>query len=145
MTFLYGADLTQAVCDVLSGSGCDLAVAYFGKGAGRRLGLGKPKRVRIVCDLWSGACNPYEVAALKKSGADLKNARGLHAKVYIGRDAAVVTSANASINGLGEEDGDLDLGSEAGVLLRDPGELQKVRAWFESVWDSASDVRMSDL
>jgi len=63
----------------------DFAVAYWGKGATERLGLDKirKKPVRIICDLWSGACNPNELQKLLDRGFKLRTKDRLHAKVYI--------------------------------------------------------------
>ena len=103
LQFLHGRALARAIVEALKGERRDLAVAYFGKGAMQRLGLKAPKGARILCDFWSGCCNPFEIELLIRGGADIRDSRGLNAKVYIGSEEAVVASANASANGLGLE------------------------------------------
>ncbi len=83
----------------------DCAVAFWCKGAEALI----PKNVkpRIICDLTSGGTNPQVVRDfLERCKDKVKHLDSLHAKVYVGKNAAIVTSANASINGLGFEGND---------------------------------------
>jgi hypothetical protein len=57
----------------------------------------------------------------------------LHAKVYIAGDAVIVSSANASANGLGEEDTEIEIGLEAGYLSKRKEDVSAARDWFEKV------------
>jgi hypothetical protein len=41
------------------------AVAYWGNGAVRRLGIKKGQSVTVICDLLSGCCNPREIKRLR--------------------------------------------------------------------------------
>ncbi|MBC7102912.1 MAG: phospholipase D family protein [Parvibaculum sp.] len=81
------------------------AVAYWGKNSVKETGITQRKKgsTRILCDLFSGACNPDEVLKLLKCGVEVKTLDGMHAKVWVNRDTAIVGSANASANGLGFE------------------------------------------
>ena len=96
----------------------DLGVAFWGKDAVSRLGLDHTKaQLRILCDLESGACNPKAMLELLgRPNTHIKSINGFHAKVYLSSSAAVVGSANASANGLGEEDDEAHLELEAAVL-----------------------------
>lgn len=145
MRFVSGAELSEAIRGTLKGSKRDLAVAYFGAGAAEKLGLRDAARTRIACDLRSGACNPYELQTLMEAGATVGDAPRLHAKVYIGDSSVVVTSANASANGLGEEGKFVPTGLEAGVILEELEERQKVAAWFDTVFENARRIARSEL
>jgi hypothetical protein len=64
--FLSGHELLTKLAEVLKLSGrADLAIAYWGANASKTLGIemiGGP--VRILCDAYSGACNPDELEKL---------------------------------------------------------------------------------
>ncbi|MCW0234261.1 MAG: phospholipase D family protein [Ferrovibrio sp.] len=111
-----------------------LAVAFWGKGAADDLiKPSKAKKIHIVCDLYSGACNPHEL--LKIVGdkrVSLRHLNGLHAKVYCGGDFAVIGSPNASINGLGIEGAD-DGNTEAGYLVTSKSTVSEIVNWFDSL------------
>lgn len=89
-----------------------VAVVAF-VGAGARAFIPRPKGVQIICWPKAGGTNPLELRRLKKMGADIRFADGLHMKVYwaAGR-GTLITSANLSTNALGA--GSL---KEIGVLL----------------------------
>lgn len=141
LKFLTGDLIADAVSKNIAKSGpTDLAVSYWGKGAAARLGLTKNNRkVRVLCDAFSLACNPIELDRLLGCGFEIKTITGFHAKVYLTKKRAVVGSANASINGLGQE-GDADPGLEAAVETDDVDEIEKARRWFQDNWDCADDV-----
>lgn len=125
---------------------CDLAVAFWGADAADFLGLPEDASgYRIVCDAFSGACNPKTIKDLLHRGASVVDVEGIHAKVYVGRSCMVVCSANASANGLGEEDGDIDPGLEAGVLLHSPEAVGEARTWFEASLNRGTAVTTKDL
>ena len=133
LRFLTGSALTEAIKGTLSDGACDVAVAFWGRDAPQRLGLKGTHPTRVLCDLYSGACNPTAIRALLKLGVEVRDIPGLHAKVYIGPQSMIVASANASSNGLAEEGGELDLGLEAGMEVLNPAALQEARAWFNSM------------
>lgn len=119
------------------------AVAFWGRGA-ERIPKGPSQ---IICDLYSGACNPDVIAALR----DLPSCRvfylnGLHAKVVVNKAGAVVSSGNMSPNGLGREgiddSGTYEVGHRvaAGTATHD-----EICAWFEMMWEKARPVTEIDL
>lgn len=119
------------------------AVAFWGKGADYNL----RGPCRIVCDLGSGACNPEVIRQLlKRDKCVVLKLSGLHAKVVIGSNGAVVSSANMSINGLGAEGSDASGTIEAGYFLpaRQP-EYQEVVTWFDELWEVATAISEIDL
>lgn len=142
--FVSGNALTSRICQVVkSTTQIDLAVAFWGSGSIERLALpDNLEHVRILCDLTSGACNPNVVHELHSRQAKIWTKDGMHAKVYLGERAAVIGSANASANGLGEEDDELDLGLEAGVFTSNIGVIKRARAWFSSQLNDADEVEV---
>jgi hypothetical protein len=123
-----------------------IAVAFWGHGAISRLGLDQTDApTQVLCDLFSGGCNPTEISRLvQRKHTEVRWLTGLHAKVYLGHDRCVVTSANASANGLGFE-GDLNLELEAGFLFQTPRELADARTWFAKLWRSAQHNEIDGL
>lgn len=120
-----------------------LAVSYWGKGSETLV----VKPHRIICDLESGACNPYVIEEIwRMSPASIRMQSGFHAKVVVASDGAVISSANMSINGLGLNEGIHAGNSEAGVYI-DPenSEYCGIVRWFESEWDLSREISNADL
>lgn len=124
-----------------TGTKIDLAVAYWGHGATEKLGLLGAKPTRVVCDLLSGGCNPFEIKRLRLALNDANQVRcfgGLHAKVYLTDKYAVVGSANASANGLG---GEGQIGTvEAAIQTDDVSAVTDAAAWFEQIWNNSLEI-----
>lgn len=119
------------------GEQLELAVAYWGKDATKRLGIDGSKPVRIVCDLLSGGCNPNEIQKLRTTPFDwsieIKHLPGLHTKVYRTPKCVIVGSANASANGLGDEG---RIGTlEAAIQSDDQAVLDQTASWFKELWE----------
>lgn len=142
--FLHGDRLRKHIVAALEGKRRDLAVAFIGHGALERAGLSSPKGTRIICDLWSGGCNPEAVRQLHKAGVQIRNLRNLHAKVYLGDNAAVVGSANLSSNGFGNLDAPQQWGLEAGILIDNPSELDQIAAWYDAQFANSLDFDPED-
>lgn len=131
-----------------AGSKNDLAVAYWGRGATTRLGLDGKRPTRVICDLLSGGCNPYEIRELLVSlgddqGTNVRCFGGLHAKVYLTDRCAIVGSANASANGLGSKSSNGTF--EAAVCTENAQTVTEAASWFETLWQRSSiitDVRL---
>lgn len=116
------------------GSNVDCAVAFIG-GNSSALLPDLPQNSRIICNLDSAATNPYAVKQLIDRGFEVRSCNFLHAKVYIGKDKAIVSSANLSSNGLSlseDEKGWL----EAGYLVTDKTEISKIKEWFNYIFTS---------
>lgn len=147
--FLVGSSLGEGIQRLCRGKAelC-MAVAFWGAGAAERLKPGSGSR--IVCDLRSGSCNPNEIRMLIERGCKVRTRDGMHAKVYLSTSAAIISSANASANGLGLEGPEVqdDLpGNEAGYLVNDAQTLATIRDWFEKLWTdpTTSTVKESTL
>jgi hypothetical protein len=145
--FLSGEEIITAIKQCLRDSKqADFAVAYWGKGAIERLSLDKINMaVRILCDLRSLACNPYELEKLLRPPFELKSKDGLHAKVYITTNAVITGSANASINGLGDEGDESDLKLEAAIKCSEKQVLADAKKWFNKHWKEAECVKQDWL
>jgi hypothetical protein len=130
--------LSKMVRAVLRGETADCAVAFWGRGSSN-LFSSELKAVRVICNLASGATNPYELEKfIKRPSFQVRQCDRLHAKVYIGDMKAVVTSANASGNGLGLEGTEQDGWVEAGFVV---DEIAPIREWFDCLWADAQLVR----
>lgn len=129
----------------------DFAVAFWGRGAGRNLGLtegtgaAKPKSdIRIICNLRLGGTCPEEIELLIAAGIAVKHDDRLHAKVYRFDHQAIVGSANASSNGLGFESSEAHW-FEASYIVEAPDALRQTDEWFEERWKWAKPVSPEDL
>lgn len=132
--------LTELLEALKLSDSADLAIAYWGANAIKTLGIDMIKGpVRILCDAYSGACNPDELSKMLAMDLDLKTRNGLHAKVVITSTSVIVGSANASANGLGQE-GEEAGNLEAAALIKNQKCLENARTWFNSKWKDARKV-----
>ena len=126
---------------VLSKGPARLAVAFWGIGALKQLGLAGSRdlsEISVICNLSVGGCTPSVIKELLDRGAKVRALATLHAKVYLGPDAAVVGSANASMNALSGRD---DRGwNEACVQVTSPSDLVTLNDWFDTLWVDAVDM-----
>lgn len=123
----------------------DIAVAFWGTGAVKELGLDLPgRKIRVLLDLSSGATNPDAVRQLLKYFPNkVRAVNRLHAKAFIGMSKIAVGSANASANGLGIEGAEARQWHELALTTSDPTAVQQAHAWFTKKWSHAEaiDVR----
>lgn len=124
MAFVSGAQYLEAVkriIDTGKQKNARCAVAFWGKNAEQFQGM-FGRRTQIICNLESGATNPYVVEAFLQARIPVKTLATLHAKVYRGSDAAIVGSANCSTNGLALEEGQgWEEARSAGHRPKNPG------------------------
>lgn len=122
-----------------------IAVPFWGNGAIKALGLDNGLPARIICNLSSGACNPYVIEKLKElRGVEVHTNPKLHAKIYATKNFCIVGSSNASTNGLTVEGSDLEGWIEANVLSDDPDLLSATLALFNQIWSSDTTKVISD-
>lgn len=142
-TFPKGETILGAAQKILGeGEKLDIAVAYWGAGAIKALGIDGKKPTRIICDLLSGGCNPGEISKFlgRKfiENTEVRHLSNLHAKVYATQTNVIVGSANASANGLGSEG---EIGSiEAAIHTDEKEVLDKIETWFQGQWGQAVKV-----
>jgi hypothetical protein len=142
--FLSEKQLTAAIKRVIKdGEVVKLAVAYWGADALDLLGLNpRRKGVNIVCCLQGGKSDPD---VIKKFGKRARHNNKLHAKVIWTPTAAIVGSANASSNGLPEEEALTKGLIEAGIYVDDDRDLRAIETWFASKFRNAKRVTAGDL
>lgn len=118
-----------------------IAVAFWGEGAENLFQKGTS--LKIICNLESGATNPATIEALQgRRGATIKTFDRLHAKVFLGKGAAIIGSANASSNGLNLEGSEVKGWEEAGVFIKDERVIQEVGNWFDNIWNDDSRTKL---
>jgi hypothetical protein len=142
MTFLSGLEIKQAIQNLKRQKRLWCAVAFWGKGADQIFET-YPADTRLICNLQMGGTNPYVIRKLMDilGSEKVRHEPQLHAKVYIGDTQAVITSANASTNGLGLEGDEQANWIEAGTLV----EFSDTEEWFKQVWKDSKKIENSDL
>ena len=142
MRFLPSQHILEQVQRLVCEDGDVLAaVAFWGCGAVAQTRIASKRNgcVRVLCDLFSGSCNPNEIQILLNcSNVKVCTLHGMHAKVWENGDHVIVGSANASMNGLGFEAGGCNV--EAAVQLRNRAKAKQVREWFDEIWNAALEV-----
>lgn len=143
MKFLYGSELTGRIKELCRTEGrIDLAIAYWGSGALELLPL-EPGRtnVRIVCCLSGGKSAPE---VIHQFGERARQCDNIHAKVIWTSKGAIVSSANASSNGLPGEESLASGLLEAGIFVDEQTELDQIETWFERLFKTGSE-KIDDL
>jgi HKD family nuclease len=124
------------------------AVAFWGKGAIEQLRLEKfadaKKKITIICNLMSGACNPLEMRKLlnlkEKNDWTLKFHNELHAKIYWTPSSVIIGSSNVSSNGLCY-DGSLEAGLlEANLQTDDKDAVKVSEGWLRDLAARSNEV-----
>jgi hypothetical protein len=144
--FKHGKGLTSSLREAIKNTRIDVAVAFWGRDAFDLLNLKRARAgSRIICDAYSGACNPAAIKALLDADFEVYDQPGLHAKVYICDEVLIVGSANASANGLGEEDGEIAVGLEAALWTTEEAPVSDAKVWFERHVGSANRLSFQHL
>jgi hypothetical protein len=144
LLFLEGHQLSSEIKRLVKRKGpLKIAVAYWGSGGLKLLSLNpKRKDLKIVCCLKGGKSDPD---LIKRFGKRAKQSDRLHAKIVWTPGTAIVSSANASSNGLpDEEDGAGGL-IEAGVSISDPKQLKAIGAWIDRLHRTSRSIKKADL
>lgn len=144
MTFIHSGENTGTITNLLQFQGkIKCAVAFLGLASIELLRNSSPE-TKIICNLESGATNPYAIEQLITLGIQVKTIGNLHTKVYLVEgEQAVVGSANLSANGLSYEDGEVNGWLEAGVLVKDKETLAEINTWFDMQWEVALEITPS--
>jgi hypothetical protein len=134
--FIAGRALTAKMKWLLRESrAAKIAVAYWGADALKLLGIdAKKPSIKVVCFLKGGKSDPDVV---KVFGKRAKQHDRLHAKVIWTPNGAIVGPANASSNGMPEEDGNAASLVEAGMYETSPKELAAIEKWFDGLYATA--------
>ncbi len=140
LRFLHGREVLSEIARRRLTSGrFSVAVAYIGREPRLRLDL-RPGD-RVICDLDAaakGSLDPRAVRELIACDVSVRKAPGLHAKVYLAENWAVVGSANPSKNAEKALE-------EAAVLSEGPAFVRSISRWFEDQWERARVVPPGEL
>ena len=123
-----------------------IAVAYWGRDSIEKTGLehadvAESTKMRVICDLMSGSCNPDPIQRLLEQDISVMTLAGMHAKVWIADDSVVIGSANVSANGMGFDDArSLEENREAAVYIHDRKFANSARIWFNGLWKESDKV-----
>lgn len=151
MSFLAEAKLSRKIRLVLTGDDIKCAVAFWGSSfvdtllaiKGRHKTL---KAAKVICNIDMGATNPKALRALgAPKAANIRHYKALHAKVYISSLGAVVTSANATMNGVGSKESDAHLCEAGNFYAPGSDDYQAVTEWFDGLYERSEQVTDADL
>lgn len=140
----------SVVAKVVAEEPClDVAVAFWGEGAGVQIHPEISKPIRMIVNLRSGGTNPWMIDDLRKLAAEhphikIKQCDRLHAKVIVGDSNLVAGSANLSRNGLGLEGQELAHWLEAAIHTTRLDEVQAAKEWFQQLWASGETSPITD-
>lgn len=147
MTFLDNSNYLEEVEKLfLNSESLDIAVAFFGKDAFPLLANSMNKEIRIVCNLESGACNPFlieEAQGLKN--IKIRTNNKLHAKTLIQHNQTIIGSANISANGLSFEGIETIGWLETGISTTDDQIITSAKNWYEELWSKSSEIKFNEL
>jgi len=146
MRFLEGNSYSQEIERLfLNNSRLDVAVAFFGIDVFPLINESS-KPIRIICNLESGACNPYLIKkVLKLANIEVKTNRRLHAKTLIQDECVVLGSANISANGMSLEGKEIEGWIETGVCTDSSEVIRDSKEWFKNLWESSTVVTVNSL
>jgi hypothetical protein len=119
-----------------------LAVAFWGYGSSETIKIAKNKKIKIICNLESGATNPYEIIKIGTliGFKNIRSVKNLHAKVYLTDKKLVLGSSNFSANGLSLEGDETNKLIEANILIEQPSMVKQTDRWFNSLWSGAKEI-----
>ncbi|MEQ8651221.1 MAG: phospholipase D family protein [Kiloniellales bacterium] len=146
--FIETAEATDQISNLIKSGNPRLAVAFWGDGAAKRLGLlSNTSGCQVICNLKMGGTNPREIKLLLDAGVSVRQLDTLHAKVYLADGGALVGSSNASANGLSFQGGECSGWEEANLRVESGPTHDAIAKWFEQLWQSgeARPVTKSDL
>ena len=126
----------------------DIAVAFLGYGSKLLFDVNKNinKKIRVICNFESGACNPNLVEQLiRYKNITIKSYAHLHAKTLIQNSSVIIGSANLSANGLSLEGAELTAWAEVGILLNDDKVISESKSWFEDLWNKSSLITVNEI
>jgi len=119
-----------------------LAVAFWGLGSSDLIKKVKDKKIKIICNLESGATNPFEIIKIGQliGFKNIRSIENLHAKVYCADKKLILGSSNFSANGLSLEGDETNKLIEANLLVDNTQIVNQAKEWFNNLWKSARGV-----
>lgn len=139
-TVLHGEAIREEIRKILQKGTPAYAVApFWGKHARKALGLEKGDltgRLDVLCDIFAGTTYPAVIRDLLNRGARVRVRGDIHAKAFFNDSAAVVGSANVSLQALG--DGRTEPAQhELCVSLTNEASLNELLVWWKALWAEA--------
>lgn len=122
----------EALTELADDATLDIACPYLSLDVLNSL-IDRARTWRLVTDLqeWSRTQTPDQRDGLQEfvraNRKSIRDCRGLHAKVFLGSDSALVGSANVTNSGLAQN-------SEMAVLFEGTEEVDELGDWFEELW-----------
>lgn len=149
--FLFGAENTAVLRRFLDSSeNLDIAVAFWGEGVFSTLEANLKRyphrRLRIICNLESGAVNPeFARFCVSSEQIQIKTSPILHSKVISSKSEYIVGSTNISSNGLGHEGDEAKGWMESSIAGSDVSILKDIQKWFSQEWETAVPISHDDI
>lgn len=141
MSLLTGSPLKERILKITRTGDVDCAVAFWGRGSEKIFENNLNGKIRIVCNLSMGGTNPEIISKfIQSDNIEVKQLDNLHAKVYVGEREAIVSSSNASINGLGLEGDDIGWIEAGSVISTSSGQ-----AFFDKIWKKSRSIGDEDI
>lgn len=141
MSLLTGTPLKERILKITRTGNVDCAVAFWGRGSERLFENNLNGKIRIVCNLSMGGTNPEIISRfIQSDNIEVKQLDNLHAKVYVGECEAIVSSSNASINGLGLEGDDIGWIEAGSVISTSSGQV-----FFDNIWEKSRSIEKEEL
>lgn len=103
------------------------------------INMSKIDNIKIICNAKSSSCNPFTVHdLLQQNNVEIKSRNDIHAKMYLFDNTALISSANATQNGLG--DGTIEVASQT----TDESAINEIKLWFNTLWQDSQSENVSD-
>jgi phosphatidylserine/phosphatidylglycerophosphate/cardiolipin synthase-like enzyme len=109
----------------------------------RLIDLGRPQVLQVLTrynldDFACGVSDPAALQLLLENGARIRGIKGLHAKLYLFDNCALLTSANLTDTGLHDN-------HEFGFISHDSTIIWKCQQYFNSLWHRSGNDLTSDM
>ncbi|GIC75605.1 phospholipase D family protein [Moritella sp. F3] len=147
MKFLYRDNYSVEINKFLSK--CDksyVAVAFLGEASFKLFEKSNSHQINIICNLESGACNPFVVEKLMAlKNVNIKSLPSLHAKLLLNGSTLITGSANLSANGLCLQDSEINGWEETGLLTTHNEAIEDARTWYAITWDQSHFIDENDI
>lgn len=102
-------------------------------------------KTRVLCDLFSGACDPEEISCFLDIGAEVRSQDGIFVKVWCLNLVTISEPAGTSTRPGEAEDNNQCIGMNGQEATRDAGLADSVFQWFLRNWERAKPVTLADI
>lgn len=133
----------RALTEMVEGEAIRIACPYLGLDYLHRLiGLASGWRLLTDVEEWLSSLRPRSrnaaVEFILSNRAHIRHCKGLHAKVLVAGEQALIGSANFTAKGIRAR-------VEMSARLADCEEVGELRAWFDLLWEQTAPVEGADL